>query len=316
MDVRAKEKRISLEFRLEGPVPTLIETDAVRLRQILLNLLGNAIKFTENGSVQLVVRHLAETKQIQFDIVDTGIGINDKDLETLFEPFTQADTSATRSHGGTGLGLTISRRLARVLGGDISVTSELHRGSTFSLTIDCHPVTETEPVSTSLIVQSTHAVDETQPQLNGCVLVVDDRRDIRFIAQHFIECAGGRVILASNGQEAVDMLKDADKFSMIDLILMDMQMPVMDGYEATMRLRALGYSRPIIALTAHAMKSDRDKCSEAGCTDYTTKPLQRTGLLRMLFEHLERSRVDRGSVESSFAPRTTRDFATKSQPDA
>src|SRR5690606_27623359 len=168
---------------------------AVRLRQILLNLIGNAIKFTDEGSVTVTVRYLGGTNQLEFGIVDTGIGIAPEDIPRLFESFTQADASTTREHGGTGLGLAISRRLARALGGDISVQSELGVGSEFRVTVDCG---NTKGVP--LIEHQSLPIEPPAPQhidlhIDGHILIVDDRRDIRFLAQHFVEKAGGTVVL-------------------------------------------------------------------------------------------------------------------------
>ncbi len=286
MDVRAKEKLISLDVEFDGKIPAVIETDAVRLRQILLNLLGNAIKFTDDGSVRLLVRYDATENEMHFDIVDTGIGIESDEIESLFDAFKQADSSSTRAHGGTGLGLTISRRLARILGGDISVTSQLNFGSVFTLKIKCGNVSEVEMIEPNLNVEVTLDASDPSWEINGRVLVVDDRRDIRFLAQHFIEKAGGRVIVASNGAEAIEILTASDDDAGVDLVLMDMQMPVMDGYAAASRLRELGFTRPIVALTAHAMNSDRDKCLAAGCTDYTTKPLHGPNLVQIIAKNI------------------------------
>jgi two-component system CheB/CheR fusion protein len=253
------------------------------LRQILLNLIGNAIKFTNTGGVRVVVRYLAERRMLQFDVIDTGIGIHGDDMEKLFSPFSQADASTTRQYGGTGLGLAISRRLAHALGGNISVESVFGCGSTFTLTIDCGLVEEARLYLPKNVLH-TNLIDAPPPlQLNANVLIVDDRRDIRFLAQYMIEKAGGRVVTATNGQEAIDMLLATGANALqVDLVLMDMQMPVMDGYTAARKLRERGFSKPIIALTANAMKDDRDLCLEAGCTDFISKPLNATKLLSLI----------------------------------
>ncbi len=287
MDVRARERRLELEFEFDGCIPATIETDPVRLRQILLNLVGNAIKFTDEGSVRVVVRYQRDDNRLQFEIIDTGIGIAADDISRLFRPFTQADSSAARDYGGTGLGLAISRRLARALGGDVDVESRLGTGSTFRLSIDCG-----ETVGVPLIEPRFHVSEQPLPAeldqvIDGHILVVDDRLDIRFLAQHIIEKAGGTVVCATNGQEAVDMMLDPDEnCSLIDLILLDMQMPVMDGYEAAEILRTHGFTKPIIALTANAMKEDREKCLAAGCNDYIAKPLDAGELVQTIDNHL------------------------------
>jgi len=282
MDVRAKEKNLPLRIEFDGKIPAMIETDAVRLRQVLLNLLGNAIKFTDEGEIKLVVRYLEEAQQLQFDIVDSGIGISRDDLENLFKPFTQADNSSTRSFGGTGLGLAISRRLAQALGGDVTVRSEFGKGSVFTLTIKAGK--HVDLIEPNLNVAITDEPPNEEIHIEGTILVVDDRRDIRYLAQHFIEKAGGSVVTATNGQEATEMLQASQNNGQppIDLIVMDMQMPVMDGYDAATQLRKTGCTLPIIALTANAMKSDRDECLAAGCTDYTTKPLNSHKLVALI----------------------------------
>jgi PAS domain S-box-containing protein len=292
MDVRAEERCIEFETRVEGMLPESIETDAVRLRQILLNLVGNAIKFTDRGKVCLSARFVADTNQMQFDVTDTGIGISPENLTRLFLPFMQADASSTRAYEGTGLGLAISRRLAQALGGDISVCSEVGFGSTFAVTIDCGSLENVNFIEPSLIAKEPEQPPHTSTTIDGCILVVDDRRDIRYLAQHFIEKAGGQVVTATNGREAIDILTDPDpQDSLIDLVVIDMQMPVMDGYDAAQELRQRGFTKPIIALTANAMKDDREKCITAGCNDYATKPLDGPKLITMIAQYLSESRV-------------------------
>ena len=294
MDVRASEKKLPLAIEFDGPIPETIDTDAIRLRQILVNLVGNAIKFTDEGEVKVICRYdngtgsqhvktdggeLEAHPMLIFEIIDTGIGIAPDKLNTLFEPFVQADTSATRSFGGTGLGLTICRRLARALGGDVTLESSPHRGSKFTLVISARsPGQLVEP---NLILDISAETPAEDIRLDATILVVDDRRDIRYLAQHFIEKAGGHVVTATNGQEAIDMIYGDDP-PPINLIVMDMQMPVKDGYAASTQLRQRGCKLPIIALTANAMKSDRDECLAAGCTDYTTKPLDSQKLIAMI----------------------------------
>jgi PAS domain S-box-containing protein len=290
MDLRAKEKRLRLEFGFDGKLPQFIKTDATRLRQVLLNLVGNAIKFTEQGNVRVVARYDHDKKLMVFEIADTGVGIAPDNIGMLFQPFTQVDSSDTRVFGGTGLGLAISRRLAQLLGGDISVSSQLNKGSTFVLQIDCGEVNNVPLIEPSLTV--VDAPDSLQQNLaddkiDGCILIVDDRRDIRFVAQHFIEKAGGRVMTAINGRQALDVLADDQpEAPNIDLVLMDMQMPVMDGYQTVSALRSRGFNKPIIALTANAMRADRERCIVAGCTDYLSKPLDGPLLVRTIVQYL------------------------------
>jgi PAS domain S-box-containing protein len=292
MDVRAAAKNLPLKIEFSGPIPEMIETDAIRLRQILLNLVGNAIKFTDEGEVKVVVAAKRDpegnvntssdnngNEYLTFKIIDTGIGIRRKNQAMLFEPFVQADNTSTRSFGGTGLGLAICRRLANALGGEVTMESHFGKGSTFTLTIAtkfCGPLVE--PNLSLALAPDQPSEDIT---ISARVLVVDDRRDIRYLAQYFIEKAGGSVVTAKNGQEAVAFVADQSSPE-VDLIVMDMQMPVMDGYQAATEIRRHGCDLPIIALTANAMKSDRDECLAAGCTDYTTKPLDSKQLISMI----------------------------------
>lgn len=279
MDVRASEKELPLKVEFCGPVPETIDTDPVRQRQILLNLVGNAIKFTDHGEVRLVIRYDETSNRLSFDVKDTGIGIPCEKLNDLFEPFVQADNTSTRSFGGTGLGLAICKRLAVALGGDVAVVSELGKGSRFTLSLAVGNAGQL--VEPNLNLQPLAETKQQDLRISAKVLVVDDRRDIRYLAQHFIEKAGGEVVTATNGREAVDIVM-SNAGNDIDVIVMDMQMPVMDGYEAATEIRNQGCGKPIIALTANAMNSDRDECLAAGCTDYTTKPLDSFKLVTMI----------------------------------
>lgn len=283
MNVRAQEKRIPLRVIFEGPLPATIETDPTRFRQILLNLIGNAVKFTDHGHVHVVTRLLAKEEMLEVDVVDTGVGIDPAQLSILFQPFSQADTSATRSHGGTGLGLAISKRLANALGGDIYVKSQKNAGSVFTLRIATGPLRGVEIRTPDAQGPGEGgAAGEDQPNLHCRVLVVDDRRDVRYIAQHFLEEAGAQVWTAENGGEAFHMLMREQLAQRIDVVVMDIQMPVMDGYATAMQLRAAGFDRPMIALTANAMQGDRDKCLSAGFDNYLPKPLDSRLLIEMV----------------------------------
>jgi PAS domain S-box-containing protein len=284
LDVRAVEKGIEFRIEIDGKIPKFIETDPVRFRQIVINLVSNAIKFTDAGSITVVCRHLPEQTSLELKVKDTGVGISETTLANLFQPFVQADSSSTRAYEGTGLGLAISRRLAIALGGDISVESVLGAGSTFTVLTqigDCRNEEMIDQIDVVIIAQTP---PPTLEKFEGTVLVVDDRRDIRFIVQSLIEKAGGKVMTAANGLEAVNLLLSHDPAlaQEIDLVLMDMQMPIMDGYTAVAKLREGGFRKPIIALTANAMKEDRDRCLECGCDDYATKPLDGPTLIRRL----------------------------------
>ena len=285
----------------QGKVPARIRSDRKRLKQILLNLIGNAIKFTHQGSVQVLIRFLPDdtASRIQFEVSDTGIGMSLRQQEKLFQAFSQVDDSQDWKQSGTGLGLVISKRLAEMLGGDISVESQFDKGSKFTLTIPIGPLESLrliDPRDRDASVVLERSSDELAGQLRGRILVVDDRREMRFIAQHFIEEAGGQVVAAENGQEALNIVMSSPaSATSIDLIVMDMQMPVLDGFEATRRLRAAGFDRPIVALTAYAMEGDRQACLDAGCTDYVTKPLHRPHFVQILAHHLNASHEKRSA---------------------
>ncbi|QDG54713.1 response regulator [Persicimonas caeni] len=289
MHVRAQEKQIPLVVEYDGDLPETIETDPTRLRQVLVNLVGNAIKFTDDGHVVLKVDFIDEAQsQIRFRVIDTGIGISETHQRRLFEPFAQADTSVTREFGGTGLGLTICRRLVERLGGRLEVDSTLGEGSTFTVIM---PTGSLENVA---MVTPRKGITMPEPQsarplpkLECRVLVVDDRHEIRFLARYFIERAGGVVRTCANGKEAITCVAQAEKAgNPFDAVVMDMQMPVMDGYEASRRLRQEGYEGTIVALTANAMRGDRKKCLEAGCNGYVRKPIDGPCLVELLAEHI------------------------------
>jgi CheY-like chemotaxis protein len=253
--------------------------------------MGNAIKFTQHGSVRLVCRleGMPDAPRMAFDVVDTGIGIAPDKLESIFDAFVQADSSVTREFGGTGLGLAISRRIAKALGGDIAVHSVPGQGSTFTATIEIGSLEGVAILEASAADALASQPPENPVQnrsLPPCrILVVDDGSTNRKLISLFLRKAGAQVVLAENGQIGVD-LASREGF---DAILMDMQMPVMDGYEATRRLRAAWFRGPIIALTAHAMTDDRQKCLEAGCSDYMSKPIERDKLLALVARSSQRS---------------------------
>jgi len=280
MNVRAEEKQVGLEIEFDGELPATIQTDPKRLRQILLNLVGNAIKFTDSGKVRIRVGY--QGQQLRFDVIDTGIGIPQDKIPILFEAFTQADGSITRNFGGTGLGLAISARLAKMLGGKINVTSELNQGSTFTLTIDAGDVSDVK-FAVPCIEEASSPPEQPDITLSGHFLIVDDRRDIRYLAQHFIESVGGTVSTASDGKEAIDVVQTAiDEERPFIAVCMDMQMPVMDGYAATRELRNRGIDVPVIALTANVMEGDQLGCRDAGCTAFVSKPISKSTLLSSL----------------------------------
>jgi PAS domain S-box-containing protein len=296
MRVRSDAKGLSLTAEYDGPVPETIRSDPTRLKQILINLLGNAIKFTEVGGVRMVTRLVKDaTDQVflQFDVIDTGLGMSTQQIAMLFQPFSQADGSTSRRHGGTGLGLTISKRLAEMLGGGIAVESEPNHGSTFRVTVAAGPIDGApmiEPDQAQGIIprpQAPKPPSSANPSLQARILLAEDGPDNQKLVSFMLKKAGAEVTLADNGQEAVRLATEAAaRNEPFDVILMDMQMPVMDGYQATALLRSQGYSGAIIALTAHAMAGDRDTCLAAGCDEYATKPVERTRLIELIQQHL------------------------------
>lgn len=278
---RAQEKGLALTYEWTTGLPEKIESDPARLRQLLLNLIGNAIKFTEKGSIQVKIGLTAAPQpKLQINVIDSGIGIPKDKLECIFDPFTQADTSVTRRFGGTGLGLAISRRIAAAMGGAISVDSQEGRGSKFTVTLDVGKLTNVRilAVPPDITPEPLPTRQKVLRLPSANVLVVDDGDTNRKLARLILKRAGANVTLAENGLQALQIMEQ-QKF---DVVLMDMQMPVMDGYTATRKLRDQGCTVPIIAVTAHAMKGDDEKCREAGCTGYMTKPIDGDRLLAAL----------------------------------
>ncbi|MDZ7620383.1 MAG: PAS domain S-box protein, partial [Patescibacteria group bacterium] len=289
MRVRAEEKQLTLHVDLADALPETILTDPLRLRQILVNLVGNAIKFTDRGEVHIAVRRTRgdACDQLAFEIRDTGIGMSLEQMATLFQPFSQADTSAARKFGGTGLGLAISRRLAEALGGGIEVRSTPGEGSTFTVTIDPGPLHGVATVRQQDDGQCAGEMPaepsvEIDVRLPVRILLAEDGADNRRLLMLLLQKAGAEVTAVEDGLTAVEVAM-ASRYAKrpFDLILMDMQMPVMDGYAATRLLREKNYFDPIVALTAHAMADDRQKCLDAGCDDYLTKPIDRKRLLQV-----------------------------------
>ncbi|MEX1231696.1 MAG: ATP-binding protein [Planctomycetaceae bacterium] len=284
--VRAQEQGLILKGEWITPVPETITTDPARLRQLLMNLASNAIKFTENGGVTIRAAVYPDGQESRFicEVEDTGIGIQADHLEKIFRPFDQADTSITRKYGGTGLGLAISQHISRELGGKISVESEPGRGSKFQFSL---PGGSLEGVAfaekmlcEALRPESNYDAGErgygTLPPVR--ILLVEDGETNRELVSLILQEAGATVVSADNGKTGVE-LAQTEAF---DLILMDMQMPVMDGYTAAHKLRSLGNQLPIVAITAHAMRGDREKCLAAGCTAYVSKPIQIDRLLETI----------------------------------
>ncbi|MDD5010646.1 MAG: ATP-binding protein [Phycisphaerae bacterium] len=288
MQPAAAEKGLQFEIIQNQPLPKFIRTDPARLKQCLLNLVGNAVRFTQKGFVKIKVsaENVSDKNYIRFDVEDSGTGISADKLERVFEPFAQIDSaSITRPHGSTGLGLTITKHIVELLGGKITAQSSYGKGSTFSLFIPADVEShkhENHKKSPSAAEGAPAKADNANIKLTGSVLVVEDSPTNQMLINLLLKKLGLQTELAENGLEAIKKVAAA-KF---DVILMDMLMPVMNGYEATKQLRKDGLQTPIIALTACAMKGDDEKCFAAGCTEYLTKPVDRKKLAETLAKYL------------------------------
>lgn len=278
MGFKARARGIRFQLKATTPIPVTVISDITRLRQILMNIVGNAIKFTDKGFVELSVKF--ENDILEFEVQDTGRGISEEQRKILFQPFTQADASTTRKYGGTGLGLTLTRSLSEALGGTFDLKhSELGRGSTFVVRLKL----KTQG-STALYSESTEPVTESislnkQGQLGNLrVLLVEDSLDNQALISIYLNRAGASIDIASDGEEGCKMAMSKE----YDIVLMDVQMPNMDGIAAVKHLREQNYKKPIIALTAHAMKEERDRCLMAGFTEFLTKPIVREELVTLL----------------------------------
>jgi signal transduction histidine kinase/ActR/RegA family two-component response regulator len=326
------EKHLDFSVKYKEPVPEKILGDPVHLKQILNNIIDNAVKFTESGTITVCcavtvdhgTEHSPDAKNpyldaatLRIDVIDTGVGISAKQIKHLFEPFTPDGESSPRQYSGTGLGLSVAQRLAQLMDGSITVSSTPGSGSTFTLTLHAYlPSEEKLPESVlrraakgelkkdsriepGLEVRAPEqpypsgsghpaaANTDRQPLKNIRVLLVEDMVVNQLVITAQLTSAGAKVEVAGNGEQAISRInQDTDNGLFFDVVLMDMQMPVMDGYEAAQKLRQQGYSRPIIAVTAHALSGDREKTITAGCDDYITKPVDRNLLINMIMKHL------------------------------
>lgn len=272
-----------LEFVVEGldQLPLYVATDPTRVRQVLLNLLSNATKFTSKGSITLRAGYDPASSTLAFSVIDTGIGMSPDQLARLFGAYTQADESTARRFGGTGLGLNISKKLANGLGGDLTATSTQGVGSTFTLAV--HAEITAAPTNLGTAVQRSLDIKGT------VVLLADDAADNRKLLAHHLSKAGVQVLQAEDGAQALDILATPDGAE-VSVILMDMEMPIVDGYEATRRLRRGGERRPIIALTAHSDESALKRCLDAGCDSVASKPIKKDALLAIIADAAPRGR--------------------------
>jgi PAS domain S-box-containing protein len=293
--VRTDAKRLMLAAEFIGDIPETIQTDPSHLRQILINVVGNAIKFTQEGGVRVITRFVPDGagSRMQFDVIDTGIGMSPEQEAILFRPFAQADNSMARRFGGTGLGLVLSRRFAEALGGDVTIQDTTPgAGTRFRISILAGCADDVPMIDGSVIRTAKKATPNVEPPRSDNIhdlrlLLAEDGEDNQRLISFVLKKAGAEVTVAENGLIATEKaLAARDNGEPFDAILMDMQMPVMDGYQATARLRNEGHTGPIIALTAHAMASDRKKCIDAGCDDYATKPIDRKKLVDTILRNL------------------------------
>ncbi|MBS0262460.1 MAG: MASE1 domain-containing protein [Planctomycetes bacterium] len=295
---RAEARGLLLTFHLDSPVPSHIMIDPTRLRQILLNLLGNAVKFTETGMVQVSVGEDTRggERRLSIEITDTGRGMSGSEIGQLFVEFTQGDATVTRKHGGTGLGLAISRRLARMMGGELVLArSSVNNGSTFLLELPLYPApgaVEVKSLDPPEPVPAASAAPGTPIELGGRILLAEDCPDLQDLLVFFLTKAGAQVETADHGGIAIERLAAAESRGQpFDLVLTDMQMPEMDGYALAQAVRRRGNRVPIIALTAHSMSDDRQRCLDAGCDDYLTKPINQQALIACCQKYLMHSRI-------------------------
>jgi signal transduction histidine kinase/DNA-binding response OmpR family regulator len=282
-----RDKGLDFRINCQFPLPEKINTDPTRLKQILLNLLGNARQFTERGSIVLNVGYNVDNQQMVYEVVDSGVGMDEREQARLFRPFTQADTSTTRKFGGTGLGLYISRQLAHMLGGDLVCDSEKGKGSRFTATVDAGSNADKYLIDSFDFDSLAHGKGEREalPSLHGKVLLAEDNPDNQRLISMYIRNTGASVEVVGNGKEAVEQAI-ANNF---DLVMMDMQMPEMGGAEAVQWLRQVGNQTPIAMLTANAMKEEKDRCISLGANEFLTKPIDKQAFYLVLERYLERA---------------------------
>jgi CheY-like chemotaxis protein len=280
---RAVEKQIALELEFDPALPDRCMGDALRTQQVLVNLLSNAIKFTEVGSVKVSVglEPHEQGQRMVYRVADSGIGIAPEQLNHLFDAFQQADTSTTRRFGGTGLGLAISRRLAELMGGVVQVRSQPGVGSVFELCLPWIPATGTAPE-----LERDSSWGGNTRRLDGVrVLVAEDNEVNQLVLERALEIEGADTTIVGDGRQAVNRVL-ADGRESFDVVLMDIQMPEMDGYEATRRILELAPDLPVIGQTAHAMQDERRECLAAGMVDHIAKPIDFRRLVDMIVRHI------------------------------
>ncbi len=280
----AHNKGLNFELNFFYPLPENIKTDPIRLKQILFNLSNNAIKFTEHGFININVSYDRYKNKLIFDVIDTGIGLTPEQQEKIFESFTQADSSTTRKYGGSGLGLNICKLLVEKLGGELRVESQVNRGSKFNFTIHLGEVAKDQLVysPSHRTIERNNKKENLNTTLQGNVLLAEDTIDNQNLIEMYVTNTGANITIVDNGAQAVKICETQN----FDLILMDMQMPEMDGIEATKKIRLNDTITPIVSLTANAMRSDYEKCINAGATEFLTKPIDIERFNQVLFKYL------------------------------
>jgi len=288
VSAQAMEKNLWLNVNIQFPTPQIICADPTWVKQVLLNLCSNAIKFTKKGGVDINVSYVASNNKIAVDVIDTGIGMNAHQQGKVFEPFSQADTTTTRRYGGTGLGLTICANLVKLMQGELYVTSGLGKGSRFSFDFAIAPLKPGAIVHFPHQLLVTEQGDEevqSIPNLSGHILVAEDSIDTQNLVSLYIRKTGAQATFVNNGQIAVEKALAHN----YDLVLMDIQMPLVSGIEATQILRQVGFAKPIVAFTANAIKQELESALDAGCNDHITKPIDKAAFYQILSQHLPKS---------------------------
>jgi len=290
VSLMSQEKGLFFNIEYDFPIPEFITTDPVRLKQIIINLCTNAVKFTDKGGVNIKVSCDFTSNLLFVEVEDSGIGLKEEQISTIFNPFTQADSSTSRKYGGTGLGLNLSKQLAEKLGGDITVKSTEGKGSRFCASVSMGDIKNSKLLRTLPEVKeasSQSVIEYHSTKLSGRVLLTEDNIDNQRLVSMYLRKLGADVTIANNGKEAIEQVDKAE----FDLILMDMQMPVMNGVDATKYLREHDYTKPIVALTANAMKEDIDTCYEAGCDDFIQKPIIQQQFINNVSRYLHRVEI-------------------------
>lgn len=287
MSQQAENKGLEFKTNYSWPLPATIKSDPFRIKQVLLNLCSNAIKFTPHGYIHINISCQRDAELVSFEVIDTGIGVAHEQHDRIFQAFDQADVSTTRQYGGTGLGLSLSKRLSELLGGSIELASEPGRGSRFTITLPSGPLGNVEFIS-DLSKHKLPTTAEDKPAytlLKGRILVADDAPDNRLLLSALLGKFGLESTIVENGQLALDTLADKE----FDLILLDIQMPVLDGMQTLKKLQEQHYNKPVIALTANTLAEDRKLYLDTGFTDYIAKPIRLKILNKILSQYFEKA---------------------------